>query len=132
MPSFSARSIKELQTCNPKLQRLFNEVILHYDCTIICGFRGEQAQHEAFRSGRSKLDWPHGKHNRFPSMAVDVMPFPIRWNDEKRLRHFIGFVQATAIQMGIKVRSGHDWDNDMDLDEHTFKDGPHWELIEDC
>jgi peptidoglycan L-alanyl-D-glutamate endopeptidase CwlK len=128
MPSFSQSSKNKLATCSEPLQRLFNEVVKHYDCVVIEGYRGQEAQHKAFVEGRSKLDWPKGKHNQTPSMAVDVMPFPLNWKDEKQLHHFIGFVQATAIQMGINITSGHDWDDDFNLEEHSFQDGPHWEL----
>ena len=128
MPSFGNTSKERLATCDPVLQGLFNEVIKHYDCTIICGHRGEAEQNKAFEEGRSKLKWPNGKHNKVPSQAVDVMPFPIEWNNVKRLRHFIGFVQGIIAVKGLRVRSGHDWDNDYDLDEEKFKDGPHWEI----
>jgi len=128
MPSFGTTSKERLATCDPILQGLFNEVIKYYDCAIICGHRGEAEQNKAFEEGRSKLKWPNGKHNKFPSQAVDVMPYPIEWNNVKRLRHFIGFVQGIIAVKGLRVRSGHDWDNDYDLDEEKFKDGPHWEI----
>lgn len=128
MPVFGETSKERLATCSPILQDLFNEVIKYYDCAIICGHRGETEQNRAFEEGRSKLKWPNGKHNKVPSQAIDVMPFPIEWNNVKRLRHFIGFVQGIIAVKGLRVRSGHDWDNDYDLDEETFKDGPHWEI----
>jgi peptidoglycan L-alanyl-D-glutamate endopeptidase CwlK len=129
MPKFSQRSIDNLALCHPDLQRLFTEVVKHVDCIVIEGYRGQEKQHEAFVTGKSKLDWPNGKHNQLPSLAVDAMPFPIDWKDEKRIHYFIGFVLGVASQLGIQIRSGHDWDRDNDLDEHDFQDGPHFERV---
>ena len=42
MPKFSKKSKSKLETCDSKLQDLFNEVIMHFDCSILCGHRGEE------------------------------------------------------------------------------------------
>lgn len=120
MPYFSARSLKKLITCEKPLQDLFNEVVKHTDCVIIEGHRDRHRQSMAFRSGHSKVDWPNSRHNREPSQAVDVMPYPLDWTDNNRLREFAGFVKGTAIQMGIDVEWGGDF--------KTFFDGAHWQL----
>lgn len=130
MNSFSGKSAERLATCHPDLQKLFNEVVLHYDCTVTCGHREKEEQDEAVRTGKSKLAWPNSKHNSFPSQAVDVVPFPIDWNDLTRFYHFAGFVLATAKRLGIRVRWGGDWNGDLKFKEEKFKDLPHWELAE--
>ena len=130
MPVFSDTSRKRLETCDPRLQRLFSEVIKHFDCSVLCGHRGEAAQNEAFRSGTSTKRWPASKHNILPSIAVDVAPYPIRWDDIDRFRYFAGFVMGVAAQMGIKIRSGGDWDMDTDLHDQNLIDLPHFELSE--
>jgi peptidoglycan L-alanyl-D-glutamate endopeptidase CwlK len=129
MPSFSKSSTLKLASCHPDLQNLFVEVIKHYDCTIICGYRGEKEQTEAFETGKSQLKFPLSKHNQMPSNAVDVVPYPIDWLDLNRFYHFAGFVQATAKAMGIKVRWGGDWDGDLIFKNEKFKDLPHFELV---
>ena len=88
MPAFSNRSKNNLNECHEDLQRLFNEVIQHYDCTVIEGYRGRQEQNEAFRTGKSRLKYPGSKHNKRPSLAIDVVPYPIDWNDWKRFYYF--------------------------------------------
>ena len=130
MPSFSKRSKSKLETCDKKLQRLMNEVIKHYDCTILEGHRDRATQNEYFRTGRSKLKYPQGKHNSTPSKAVDVAPYPIDWEDTDRFYHFAGFVQGMAAGMGIKIRWGGDWDGDHKFTDQTFHDLPHFELEE--
>ncbi len=128
MPSYSQKSLKQLYSCHSQLQILFFEIIRHYDCTILEGHRSEERQDELYRVGQSKVEYPDSKHNTIPSMAVDVAPYPIDWNDTKRFYHFAGFVIATAKQLGLDIRWGGDWDSDNDLDDQTFMDLVHFEL----
>jgi peptidoglycan LD-endopeptidase CwlK len=130
MPSFSAKSKERLETCHPDLQKLFNEVVKHYDCSILCGYRSEEDQEEAVRNGFSKAPFPNSKHNYFPSLAVDVVPFPIDWKDRGRFLHFAGFVLATAKQLGIEIRCGADFNGDLNFKNDSFFDAPHFELKE--
>lgn len=120
MPSFSKSSQAKLATCHPDLQRLFNEVIKHVDCTIICGHRGEKEQNEAFENGFSMLKFPNSKHNGSPSLAVDCLPYPIKWSDSESHHKFAGFVLGVASQMGIKIEWGGNWS--------SFEDRPHFQL----
>lgn len=64
-----------------------------------------------------------------PSLAVDVAPYPIKWNDYLRFYAFAGFVLGTATEMGIKIRSGMDWDSDREFNDQSFHDLPHYELV---
>jgi peptidoglycan L-alanyl-D-glutamate endopeptidase CwlK len=135
MPNFSKNSKRELATCHPDLQRLFNRVIQHYDCTIVNGARGELEQNQAFANGASKLQWPDSKHNVVPpaifSMAVDAAPYEmtaIDWSPDQCL-HFGGYVLGAAAVLGISIRWGGDWDRDNDVQDQTFNDLVHFELI---
>ena len=127
MPKFSQQSLSKLSSCHPDLQRLFNEVINHFDCTIIEGYRSEQDQFKAFKDGKSKIS-SGGNHNHLPSLAVDVAPFPIDWQDKERFYYFAGFVNATAKSLGINIRWGGDWNGDNNLKDQNFFDLPHFEL----
>ena len=135
MPMFSESSRSRLITCHPDLQVLFYEVIKHFDCKVLEGHRGEEAQNAAFESGNSKLQWPHGKHNATPSMAVDVAPYPVVWKDLSRIHWFAGFVLGVAEMLKLSgkmtygVRWGGDWNRNYDLsDEHGLRDLVHFEL----
>jgi hypothetical protein len=127
--SFGKASLKRLETLHPDLQTLLNEVIKYYDFSIIEGHRGEARQNELFAQGLSQLQWPHSKHNGFPSCAVDIAPYPIDWEDTERFCHFMGYVQCLADQLGIAIRWGGDWDGDLNMDDETFRDYPHIELL---
>ena len=130
MPTFGKRSQQYLAQCHPDLQRLFNEVIKHYDCAVIVGHRDEASQNDAVKHGLSKLSWPNSKHNQKPSLAADVCPYPVDWTNIKSFYHFGGYVKAVADQMGIKIRWGGDWDGDLDFNDQKFNDLPHFELVQ--
>lgn len=130
MYKFSEASKERLQTCHPDLQRLFYQVINFMDCTIIEGHRDKEAQNKAFEKGKSKLKWPDGKHNKSPSVAADVSPYPIRWEDREQFTYFAGFVMGIARSLNIKIRWGGDWDMDNKLHNNQFDDLVHFELIQ--
>lgn len=134
MPNFSKESIERLNTCHIGLQLLLNQVIKHWDCKVICGYRGQAEQDKAFTDGTSQKRYPDSKHNLQPSIAVDVVPYPIDWKtknpkDLARWYAFAGFVLGVASQLGIKVGWGGDWDSDRDFKDQNFDDLPHFELI---
>ena len=133
MTPFGKTSMRRLSTCDGRLQRLFTRVNERFTCTIICGGRGEAEQNEAFRTGKSKLRYPDGKHNKTPSQAVDVMPDPVCWDETakniEQLTLFAGYVLGVASEMGINIRWGHDWDKDMKPDTRGLVDRPHYELV---
>jgi len=128
MPKFGKRSRTALSTCDESLQRLFNEVIKHIDCSVLEGHRDEDKQNEYHKEGKSKLKFPDGRHNASPSCAVDVTPYPVDWDDRERQTLFAGFVMGVARCMGIGVRWGGDWDGDFLVQDNKFDDFPHFEL----
>lgn len=94
----------------------------------------------ALAQGTTKKPWPSSKHNASPSLAVDVVPYPVLWPDKApagrerellfaRMYLFIGYVRGIAKGMGISVRCGADWDGDFEVDDQTFHDLPHVELV---
>jgi len=127
MPVFGTRSKKNLSECHKDLQALFNEVIQYVDCAVICGHRGEEAQNEAYDKGFSKVRFPKSKHNRMPSYAADVVPWPLDWEDEKRFIAFGNFVLETAYRLlqDGKITSRIAWGGTW-----KWKDYPHYEIHE--
>ena len=128
MPKLGRRSKKNLSEAHLLLQELFEEVIKHYDCSIIEGKRPQEEQDKLYHAGKSKLKFPQSKHNKPPSLAVDVVPYPVDWNNTKRFYHFGGLVIGIAASMGIDIRWGGDWDSDNTFKDQTFHDLPHFEL----
>lgn len=137
MPKFSQASFSKLSTCHHDLQVLFFEVIKYFDCTILEGYRNEADQEKAYASGNTKLHFPHGKHNHQPSMAVDAVPYPIKFTDEKLSIWFGGYVMGIAQKlkdegkMEHSVRWGGSWDGLGDLNgKNMLNDLVHFELVE--
>lgn len=128
MPKLGKRSKTNLSQAHPLLQELFEEVIKHYDCSIIQGHRDQETQDKYYHAGQSKLKYPQSKHNKQPSLAVDAVPYPIDWKDYKRFYYFGGLVIGIAKTMGIDIRWGGDWDSDNEFKDQTFHDTPHFEL----
>ena len=134
MPKFSESSMQKLRTCDPNLQILFNYVIRYFDCTVVCGERAETEQNKAFADGFSTVQYPNSKHNSSPSEAVDVVPYPIQWNNTDRMRYFIGFVKGVAQMlkeygtMDKEIVTGVDWDNDTFLKDQRWNDFPHFQI----
>jgi len=138
MPRFSQISRDRLRTCHRDLQVLFEFVIMNYDCTIVCGHRGEVAQNQAFEENRSQVQWPNSKHNKWPSHAVDAAPFErtaVDW-DKTQSAYFAGWVMALAARLfdegkiTHKIRCGIDWDQDNDVNDTKFWDAGHFEIVE--
>jgi len=131
MPKFGTASTERLATADPRLQKLFNEVIKTFDCTVIEGHRTKEKQNEYFAAGKSKLQWPNGKHCSNPSMAVDVAPYingKLSFNTTHCI-YFGGYVKGVADQLGIAIRWGGDWDGDNEpVTDQSFQDLPHFEL----
>jgi len=128
MPKFGTKSRQQLHTCDERLMKVFNEVIKTVDCSVLQGFRAKDEQDELFKKGRTKLKFPHSKHNISPCLSVDVVPYPIDWDDRERFHLFAGFVLGTAKQMGIILRWGGDWNMNWEVDDNNFDDFPHFEL----
>ena len=128
MPKFGRTSRKRLDTCHKQIQKLFEEVVKGYDCSIVCGHRGEKEQNEAYQKGNSQVMVPKGRHNALPSKAVDVAPYPIDWEDREGFILFAGYVLGVASQLGMDIRWGGDWDGDFDLSDNEFDDLVHFEM----
>jgi peptidoglycan L-alanyl-D-glutamate endopeptidase CwlK len=137
MKHFSITSASKLAGCHRDLQVLFNHIILERDCTVICGFRDEEAQNAAFFAGNSQKKWPDSKHNTQPSLACDVAPYEVTGIDWGKLQsaEFAGYVLGVADQLlrigtiSHRIRRGADWDCDGDVDDTKFWDAVHFEII---
>ena len=119
MPSFSPRSLERLSTCHPDIQRVLGAAIEFIDFVVLEGHRGQEAQDTAYHDGKSQLQWPESRHNRVPSEAVDIAPWPLDWNDREAFFYLAGVIQATARHLGVRLRWGGRW---------KMQDLPHFEI----
>ena len=130
MAKFGRKSLEKLRTCHPDIVRICNELIKIMDVSVLEGVRTVEAQEENVRTGRSKImNSKHLKQTDSFSHAVDLAPYPIDWADKDRFIYMQGMIRGIASQLNIKIRSGIDWDGDGEIKDHTFFDGPHFELL---
>ena len=123
-----SQSQVRLDTVHRDLKTVVLAVALKRDIIVICGHRGEKAQNEAFERGASGKRWPDGKHNTFPSDAVDIAPYPWNPNDIPSFEKLRVEMFKEAALCGVPIRWGGDWDRDG-VRERKENDLVHYERI---
>lgn len=129
MSNFGATSLKKLSECHPDLQKVCRKAIEIMDFTVLCGHRGKADQDKAIEAGASKVKYPKSKHNLYPSVAVDLAPYPVNWDDLYKFYLLAGVILAVAHSLDIKLRWGGDFNMNWDLGDQKFIDLPHFEVI---
>lgn len=121
MPVFGSRSLANLATLHPDLQRVMRRAILTYDFTVVEGARGREAQEKAYKAGHSKAKFGQSPHNYKPSLAVDCIPYPTGYDaPTAEFGVMAGHIMAAAHYEGVKLDWGGRW--------RSLKDYPHFEL----
>lgn len=119
---FSSNSLKALKTVDAALREICNRAIAEYDFSVLCGHRNEHEQNEAYDGGYTRLKWPYSKHNSYPSRAVDLAPYPIRWLEPVRFVELSKVILRIAYELMIDVEWGGTWSR--------FPDLPHYQLVD--
>ena len=60
--------------------------------------------------------------------AVDLVPYPVDWNDLKKFDAIAQAMLQAAKELGIPIRWGADWDGDGKPRERGESDSPHFEI----
>lgn len=143
---FGAESESHLVGVHPDLIRIARIAEPIWDCKVLDGVRTLEEQRKNIERGVSRtMASKHLPQLDGLSHAIDIMPYPVDWAAiEKGLSAikrmdagmqiaeayaFMGFMQGIAAALGIKLRSGGDWDSDREFSEHSFIDLPHHEII---
>jgi len=151
MAKWGEISTERKLSCTFNLQNIADDVIFSlpwtdeisgitiHDVAFLCGHRGKDAQNLAYMIETSLVQWPDGKHNTFPSKAMDLGVYHaerphIHWKDKDEMESLKRLVFICAENRGVKLRSGLDWDGDgvrgdRDPDENLF-DGVHFEEVD--
>ncbi len=116
------RSQEKLKSVHHQLKLLFEEAIKDspIDFSVIEGHRGKEMQNHYYESGKSQVKFPNGNHNKYPSLAVDAIPYPVNWDNIEEFVLLGNHIIKTAFRLGISISWGGKWKN--------FKDYPHYEL----
>ena len=128
MPKFSRASAQRLATCHPDIRQVCEQLIKTYDFSVTCGHRGKAEQDKAVAQGKSRAKWPASAHNKLPSLAVDIVPYPVDWNDTGRFRELAAafFAVANLLKERGEISSQFVWGGNW----RTLKDYPHYEIKE--
>lgn len=135
---YGRQSLNRLATVDADLQRVFREALKLglIDITIVQGRRSKEDQTHYYYSGQSKVRWPNSKHNVINeadlASAIDAAPYvngAVSWKKEHCI-FLAGLVMATAKHLGVKLRWGGNWDQDLEpITDQDFQDLVHFELV---
>lgn len=114
------KDIEKLRTCHDDLQLLVHSLADEMPIVVLEGHRDQAAQDAAVASGHSKTPFPTSKHNSLPSLAVDIAPLPLDWNNIDAFNKMMDSLERIAEKAGIEIRLGRTF---------SFKDYPHAELV---
>ena len=149
--NLSQRSLDKLVGVDERLQRVVKRAIQlsKQDFMVLEGIRTREQCMINYGKGRTvaqcvakgvpakyaqpkvaKVTW---LNNPFASKhvtgkAVDLVPYPVDWNDLKKFDAIAQAMLQAAKELGVPVRWGADWDNDGKPRERGESDSPHFEI----
>ena len=121
---WSARSQAVRDQLCPELQGLVDDLLVYMDVSLTTGHRTENAQNDLYPK-YTKVQWPNSKHNSFPSLAIDLQPYPYPDNENDLragLGYMAGLARCIAESRGFQIRWGGDWNRNGDVTDNNFDD----------
>ncbi|MFQ6277844.1 M15 family metallopeptidase [Acinetobacter johnsonii] len=147
----SKLSLGRLEGVNPALVKVVKRAIeiTQQDFLVVEGVRSKEQCYINYGKGRTaaqciakgvpasyaqpklaKVTWLNSpldsKH--VTGKAVDLVPYPVDWNDLSKFDQVAKAMFAAAKELGVSIRWGADWDNDGNYREKGEYDSPHFEL----
>ena len=112
------RSLQNLSGVHPDLVAVVKRAIqiTTQDFTVIEGVRNIERQRQLVAKGASKT--MNSRH--ITGHAVDMVPWPVDWNDLERFKVVSEAMKEAAEELNIPIVWGGDW--------KSFYDAPHYEL----
>ena len=125
------RSKRVYNQLHPHLQEMCDYLLQNIsDVSLITGHRDEATQNSLYPA-YTKVKWPNGSHNKYPSLAVDLQPYPYPQNEQnlrEQLTYIAGRVVQWGIHTGVDIRWGGDWNRNGDITDNGFDDLFHFEV----
>ena len=112
------RSMQSLSGVHPDLVAVVKRAIeiTGVDFTVIEGIRSINRQRELYKAGKSTT--MNSRH--ITGHAVDMVPYPVDWNDLERFETMAKAMKLAAEELDIPIVWGGDW--------KSFYDAPHFQL----
>ncbi len=132
-------SRERLEGVHPDLVKVAERAITitEQDFMVLEGVRTPARQRQLYAQGRTKpgkkVTWTlNSNHFVNPATgyghAVDLVPYPVDWNDLDKFDAMAHAMLTAAKELGISLRWGADWDRDGKPREKGESDSPHFEL----
>lgn len=144
MPKFSLVSVRKLDSCDFRIQKVMDEAIQLYDFIVVEGHRSIARQQALYKQGRTEpgeivtqVDGINvkGMHNWIPSRAIDIAPYSYKlkgpdWDNRDGFLILTGIILGIAKALDIKLRWGGDWNGNWDMKDQKLHDLGHFELVD--
>lgn len=105
--------------------------ISEVDFTVMEGVRTLERQRELYAQGRTApgkiVTWTM-KSRHIEGKAVDLVPYPLDWNDLEKFNKIKDAMFQAARELDVNLRWGADWDGDGKYREKGEYDSPHFEI----
>lgn len=105
--------------------------ISEVDFTVLEGVRTLERQRELYAQGRTApgkiVTWTM-KSRHIEGKAVDLVPYPLDWNDLEKFNKIKDAMFQAAKELDVNLRWGADWDGDGNYREKGEYDSPHFEI----
>ena len=105
--------------------------ISEVDFTVLEGVRTLDRQRELYAQGRTApgkiVTWTM-KSRHIEGKAVDLVPYPLDWNDLEKFNKIKDAMFQAAREQDVNLRWGADWDGDGKYREKGEYDSPHFEI----
>lgn len=105
--------------------------ISEVDFGVLEGLRTLERQRELYSQGRGNhgkiVTWTM-KSRHLEGKAVDLVPYPLDWNDLEKFDKIAKAMFKAAKEQDVNLRWGADWDMDGNYREKGEYDSPHFEL----
>ncbi len=147
----SKLSLSRLEGVNPELVQVVKRAIeiTPQDFMVVEGVRTKEQCYINYGKGRTweqctakgvpakyaqpklaKVTWLNNplSSKHVTGKAVDLVPYPVDWNDLSKFDQMAQAMFAAAKELGVSIRWGADWDNDGNYREKGEYDSPHFEL----
>lgn len=105
--------------------------ISEVDFTVLEGVRTLARQRELYAQGRTApgkiVTWTM-KSKHIEGKAVDLVPYPLDWNDLGKFDKIKHAMFQAAAEQGVSIRWGADWNGNGTPREKGEYDSPHFEI----
>jgi peptidoglycan LD-endopeptidase CwlK len=147
-------SLARLNGVHPDLASVVKRAIemTTQDFSVLEGVRSDVRQRELYGQGRTAAElraagvdpalakpsmqevaWTlksnHFKQEDGYGHAVDLVPYPLDWNNLAKFDAIADAMMRAADQLGVAIRHGADWNQNGKRREKGETDNPHFELV---